>query len=332
MAEIADAIRAVGNHLGAKIDGTNNHLQVVEVEVAAAGAAILAFKSSTEKSFDETHQRQERQTSAMVQLDSVKMHTEALALSRKAASFSEEVGERFNKAVESVVLNRILYDKHFGAIQEEYAEKLRAIGSHIYSIWEEDFAPLEEKERVPTSAYAQISFEVDLQRLASRSAQLDQDLELIRTQHLEPLIALDTKFNATLRETFALDGVTPGDALYVPAVVTLTASGAEVAVDQRAVVTPAGAGSAVAVLEPLGRAPSLHAYCTSLEAQERVARECRTRAMTDGEKAELSAAIGRLAERGIVGPELAPGFIQYLAGVPLSIVDGFLTERTVTGA
>ena len=332
MTEIAQAIRDVGGFLGGKIDSTNSHLKIVQAEVAAVGVGIVAVKVSADKGFAETQKLQERQTSAMVQLDSVKTYTEAVALSNKAVAFSGEVDGRFNKAVEGVVLNRILYDKHFGAIHEEYGAKLRAIGSHIYAIWEQDFSRLEETARVPTSAYAQVSFEVDLQRLASRSAQLDQDLEMIRTQHLEPLVALEATFDRRVRESYALEGAREGDAYYVPAVVALTTDGADVTVDRRVVAQPDSAAGAMAELEPLGRAPLVAAYCASEEARERVRRDCRTRPMTDAEKAELMAAIGRLAERGLVSPRLAPGFIQYIGGVQISIVDGAVEDRTVACA
>lgn len=332
MADVAQAIRELGGHLGGKIDSTNNHLKVVQAEVVAVGAALLAVKTSTEDGFAATQRLQERQTNAMVQLDSVKTYTEAVALARKGASFGKEVDERFNKAVEGIVLNRVLYDKHFGAILQEFEEKVRAIGSHIYSIWEEDFSPLEKAARVPTSAYAEVSFEVDLQRLASRSAQLDQDLEMIRTQHLDPLVALDGNFVRTVRETYAIDGAVEGDAYFVPAVVVLTADAAEVTVDRCAVAPSDAAAGEIAELEPMGRAPAISAYCASPAARERVQRDCRTRPMTEAEKAQLVAAIKRLAERGLVSPRLVPGFVQYVGGVQMSMVDGALEGRGVAVA
>lgn len=332
MANIAQAIREVGGYLGTKIDGTNNHLKVVQVEVAAVGAGLVAVKTSAEKGFAATQKLQERQTSAMVQLDSVKAYSEAVALSKKAVAFRDEVDGRFNKAVEGIVLNRVLYDKHFGVIHEEYASKMRAIGSHIYSIWEEDFSRLEDTARVPTSAYAQISFEVDLQRLASRSAQLDQDLEMIRTQHLEPLVALDTTFEQTMRDTYALEGARDGDAFLIPAIVALTADGGELIVDRRAVAPADPSAGEMAELEPLGRAPLTSAYCASPEALERVRSSCRTRPMTDAEKLELVAAIGRLAKRGLLSSRLAPGFIQYVGGSQISVVDGAFLEGEVAFA
>ncbi len=332
MADVARAIREIGVHLGSKIESTNDHLKVVQVEVVGVGAAIVALKSSTEKNFDQTQRLQERQTSAMVQLDSVKTYTEAVSLSAKAASFSQEVDQRFNKAVEGIVLNRILYDKHFGAIHEEHAEKLRTIGSHIYSIWAEDFSRLEETARVPTAAYAEVSFEVDLQRLASRSEQLDQDLDLIRTQHLEPLVALDSHFESTMRETFAFDDVSADSRLYIPAMVTLRADGAALEVDRRAVVSGDEAGGEIASLQPMGRAPTLDAACNSPEVLARVARACHVRPMTDEESGELTAAIGRLAERGLISPQLATGFVQFVQGVRMGIVDAAYEEGTVANA
>jgi hypothetical protein len=332
MAQIAQAIQRMSSELSNGLGRveeavlvSNAELAAIAGTTAATATTLVAFKSSVDTGIDEAQRLQARQTDAIVQLDSVRTITEARALSKKVFAFSDEVDQRFAKAVEGVVLNRVLYDKHFGAIQDEYQSKLRTIGSHIYEMWEKDIRPTEQAAQIPASAHQQLALEVDLERLAARSSLLDSDLDMIRDRHLQPLIALDAQFEQQVQRDFAIDGSPPaGLDIVVPAVVVLTDEGIGVHID--AALTPEGE------LATRGRMPEHCSYVASDAGMARIRRSCRVRPMTDVELSELVAAIDRLVERGVVDPALVPGYRKYLEAVRLGIIDSAVPLKEAASA
>lgn len=320
MAAIAQAINQMTSILSRDINNVHGAVQTSNKELAAitiaTGATAVTTKmlqGTVETEFDESQKLQRTQTSAIVQLDSVRTYTDAVSLSNKSVAFTLEVDERFSKAVEGVVLNRILYDKHFGAIKDEYQSKIRTIGSHIYDIWEKDIAPAEEAAKVPAQVHQELAIEVDLQRLASRSSLLDSDLDLIRRQHLEPLVALDASFEKAVQEKYALDGKpAEGTQIVVPAAIAVYEQTVDAFIDCR--VDPLGE------IRAENRLPEHAKYCQSEEGKRRIRRAARVRPMTEDETSQLMAAMERLAERGLIDESLLGGYRKYLESTTLGIV------------
>ena len=81
-------------------------------------------------------------------------------------------------------------------------------------------------------------------------------------------------------------------------------------------------GPLATVIVQRGTLPEHAAFCATAEGQRRIKASAKVRAMTDGEVAQLTAAIDRLAERGLVDPELVPGYQKYLEATRLGIVEG----------
>jgi hypothetical protein len=327
MSQIANAIERMSARLSeniSRVEGavkvSNTELVAIAGTTAATAASVLKFKSDVAEGMDEARRLQERQTSAMVQLDSVRTITEARALSSKTSAFAQEVDERFAKAVEGVFLNRILYDKHFGAIKDEYQSKIRTIGSHIYEIWEKDLRPTEQAAQVPADAYQGLAVEVDLERLAARSSLLESDLDMIRDRHLQPLVALDAQLEQTVEREFAIaGGPREGTEVFVPATVVFTDDSAAAIVDS---VIDGDGG-----LAPRGRLPEHARYCESAEGRAAIRRACRVRPMTREEVDKLLGAMDRLAERGVIDGALLPGYRRYLESVQLGIVDSAVEPK-----
>lgn len=320
MAAIAQAINQMTSVLSRDINNVHGAVQTSNKELAAitiaTGATAVTTKllqGTVETEFDESQKLQRTQTSAIVQLDSVRTYTDAVSLANKTVAFTLEVDERFSKAVEGVVLNRILYDKHFGAIKDEYQSKVRTIGSHIYEIWEKDIAPSEEAAKVPAQVHQELAVEVDLQRLASRSSLLDSDLDLIRRQHLEPMVALDAGFEKSVQEQYAIAGKpAEGSAIVVPAAVAVYDHTVEAFVDCR--VDPLGQ------IHGADRLPQHARYCQSDEGKNRIRRAVRVRPMTEEETVRLAAAMERLAGRGIIDDALLGGYRKYLESTSLGMI------------
>lgn len=327
MSEIANAIERMSARLSeniTRVEGavklSNTELAAIAGTTAATAATVVKFKSDVSTGMEEARRLQERQTSAMVQLDSVRTVTEAQALSSKTHAFAQEVDERFAKAVEGVFLNRVLYDKHFGAIKDEYQSKIRTIGSHIYDIWEKDLRPTEHAAQVPADAYQGLAVEVDLERLAARSSLLESDLDMIRDRHLQPLVALDAQVEQAIERTFAVDGAPrEGTEVAVPAVVAFTDDTAFAIVDAAA--GPDGE------LSSRGRLPEHAHYCESSEGRASIRRACKVRPMTEEEVAQLFGALQRLAERGIIEEDLLPGYRKYLDVTRLGIVEAAVAPK-----
>jgi hypothetical protein len=314
MGEIARAIDGMGRQLGQELRAVQEAVQTSNKELALIAGTTAATVKSVQRTRESLELNFQRQTSAIVQLDSVKNFAEALAMGKKVAAFASEVDERFGKAVEGVALNRMLYDQHFSAIRKDYESKLRTIGSHIYQAWEQDIQPVERAAQIPMTSQQELAREVDLHRLASRSALLDSDLDFIWRERLEPLVSLDSVFERSLDKDYAIDG-SPREGLQaaVPATVAFSDDGVLVFID-----CEVGADGIV----QRGTLPEHAAFCATAEGQRRIKASAKVRAMTDGEVAQLTAAIDRLAERGLVDPELVPGYQKYLEATRLGIVEG----------
>ncbi len=343
MANIASEIRSMATELSGelrRVHGAveNSNEKLVGILGASGGILVAtgltaknvsSLDQHTQENLETLQELQQRQTSAMTQLDSIRTYTEAVALTKKSDAFCKEIDQRFSKAVEGVVLNRILYDKHFRSIDEDYDSKIRTIGSHIYQIWEEDLHPIEEASHIPTAQRQELAVEVDLHRLAARSSLLDSDLEMVRREHLDPLIALDATFERALDLEYAIDGnPDEGREILVPAAVAFLGDRVEIAVDTR--IAPSSDGGFSFIQER--QLPEHFAYCHSVEGNLRIQQQCKIRPMTPEEVLELKGALASIASRGLIDPQLLPAFGEYLEKVPLGIVDGAVGQLEVQHA
>ena len=240
--EVRSSVDAKGDEVVSRIDSTNTQLVAANAGIIATNGSILLHKHATEKQFAKTKALISKQTSAVVQMECIRAYNEAVALRSKALAFAEEIDDQFDKAVEGVFINRVLYDKHFQSIHEEYDLKVRTIGEHIFAIWENDLRPAEQCAQVPHSAFQQLALDVDLERLARRSAQLDQDLEVVFERSLEPRLDMDRSFERALSSIYgqpvpAIDGTRAA----VAAIFLSGAAGPRVVMDR--VAQPAGISS-----------------------------------------------------------------------------------------
>lgn len=321
--EVRDSVNSRGGDVAGRIDSTNTHLLAANAGIIATNGSILLHKTAMEH-------RISIQTRAVVHMECIRAYNEAVGLRAKSLAFADEIDAQFDKAVEGIFFNRILYDKHFQAIHEEYDAKVRKIGEHIFEIWESDLRPAEQAAQVPHSAFQQLALEVDLERLARRSAQLDQDLGVVFERSLEPKLDMDRAFERDLSSTYSQTAPSPdGTRAAVAAVFLAGSTGDRVVMDR--VAAPAGGRGTTSTGDGRSTAEvSTHPakrYTTQAEAVaktqfvERVARRARRRSMSVEEAAEFRAAIVRLNDRGLIPSALLPGFDTYLAKVPLQILE-----------
>ncbi len=342
MASIENAIHKMANNLGSKLEGlqqatragletnaehlrlANDRLRSVENTtreglennqrstregLAIATAATLDVKS--EVNFNTVSV--ERGTTAQIQMEFLRIHAEGQSAARRIIGFATEVDERFNKSLESVTLNRQLYDKHFESIYNEYDNKMRTIGEHIYRIIDEDFEPIVQTPLgVPRIEYQELALAVDTERVEARSSQLDANLAEIRDQLLTPLIALHTNFEADLKSRFGLDRATPvGEELLIPAAVVVDADAkVEVLVDMT---LRKKSNDAVRIsLVKRDRLPAISSQLSAGGTSKTLAGQLAWRSLDSVELTGLSTAIRELQTEGLLEEEYTRDLLTYL--------------------
>ncbi len=153
--------------------------------VAASTAMVEQTKRQIEEDFQATRGRIEVQTESTLQIEVGKKVADASAIKGKLESFFQDIRQRYDRALVGVGLNQELYSQNFQKITDDYQQKLRVIGDHIFRIKLEDIAPAVDAARVPYEDAHSLPIEMDLLRLSARSANLDETLELLKTSRLD---------------------------------------------------------------------------------------------------------------------------------------------------
>ncbi len=363
MARIENAIHSMANALGNKLEGlqqatrkgleanaehlrlANDRLRSVEDTtreglennqrstregLAIATAATLDVKS--EVNFNTVSV--ERGTTAQIQMEFLRIHAEGQSAARRIIGFATEVDERFNKSLESVTLNRQLYDKHFASIREEYDNKMRTIGEHIYRIIEEDFDPIVDKPLgVPRVEYQGLALAVDTERVEARSSQLDANLAEIRDQLLSPLIALHADFEADLKSRFGLDRATPvGDELLIPAAVVVDAD-AKVEVLADMTLRKKSNDAMRINLVKRDRLPAISSQLGASGTAKTIASQLAWRPLDGNELQALAGAISELRTEGLLEAEYGEDLLTYLKTCGLRVsVAGEIENRDLVSS
>ena len=307
-------------------------------EVALAGfSANTAATTRVSSDVRLTTSSVERNTATLVQMEFLRIFGEAQIASRKIKGFSSEVEERFSKAMEGVVLNRNLYDKHFESIHNEYEAKIRTVGEHIYRILEEDFAPVvEQRLQVPTLEYQRLSLTVDQTRLERRSEQLDANLSEVRQTQLAPLLSMHAEFEKVLGERYHLDvSVGADDHWMVPAAFAVNADDVpEFVMD--ASLKSRGDGPVRIGFEARGKIPNISSQLTSKEAVKAITDQVKWQSLGSQDLDAVAREIDSLRQEGLLTAEYADGLVRYLrmfglkvAAAGESVNMGWLFKREV---
>lgn len=335
MSSIADAISSMSSKVTGKLDQlqettrsrlevTNDRLAEVRktteqgltrnAEVTAAGftantAATVKVASDVQTNTSSV----EKNTGALVQMEVMRIFAEGQLAMRRIASFAKEVDERFGKALESVVLNRNLYNKHFESIYLEYDSKLRTIGEHIYRIMEEDFVPVVEvRQTVPPAAYQELALRVDERLVQSRSEHLEANLAALRRDTLQPLLRMHAEFEQLIQNGFALPlSSDSGDELAVAAAISVDASG-EVATTVEGLIKEADGEHVRFRIAPSGRFVELANRLQQPQARQQLVEAMNWVALDAPQLASLKQEVAQLAKEGLISAPYAAGLAQYL--------------------
>lgn len=151
--------------------------------VAATTAAVVSTKSEISDTRNQLSEKLTLQLRSELQLELGRKLNVARSASAKFKQFYQDIRSRFEKSVEGVFINRTEYDERFNQIFEEYENKVRTIGEHIFQIRDE-IRLVESSCSQSLETIYSLPMEVDLYRLDIRSQELDETVSLLEASRL----------------------------------------------------------------------------------------------------------------------------------------------------
>lgn len=182
------------NEIMRDIDQMSRELQnSIEVQTAAiiagVGAtttAVVSTKSEISETRNQLSDKLTLQLKSELQLELGRKLNVARSASTKFQQFYQEIRSRFDKTVQGVFVNRNEYDIRFNQIFEEYENKVRSIGDHIFQIRDE-IRLVEASSSNSLETIHGLPMEVDLYRLQVRSEELDQAMQFLEASRLQEI-------------------------------------------------------------------------------------------------------------------------------------------------
>jgi len=291
--------------------------------VALTTAMIERTKSQIESDFIETRNTLDLQTESNLQIEIGKKIAELQSTKAKLDVFGADIKARFDKSIEGVALNRELYNVHFRKIYEEYDNKVRTIGEHIFQIKEEDISPAVDSSRTVYEAAHHLPIEMDLQRLAARAENLDETLSVLRSSRLEEVLTSVEHIDSTLRSfNFSDIELGGGISIGLTGLATISPAGSRLCLGLRAE-PPIGAMPLSFVISDSSIAAfgSDHAVELAKEALSSISGDGFRLARVD-ELVALGTAAGRLRERGLISSDLERLLEEFLESGNLEVIGG----------
>jgi hypothetical protein len=175
--------------------------------VAANTVMLERTKNQIETDFDKTRVKLDLQTQATLHIEIGKKIAECVSTHGKLMAFATDVNSRFQKSIEGIFLNRQLYTVNFNKIFDEYRNKIRTIGEHIFYIRENDILPAVKAANTSLEEIHSLPFEVDLMRLKVRAQSLDETLTMLKESRFDQILNSLNDLNENLNSHFALDGL-----------------------------------------------------------------------------------------------------------------------------
>jgi len=154
--------------------------------LGATTTAVISTKSEISETRDQLSDKLTLQLKSELQLELGRKLNVARSASAKFQQFFQEIKSRFDKTVQGVFINRNEYDIRFNQIFEEYENKIRSIGDHIFQIRDE-IRLVEASSSESLETIHGLPMEVDLYRLTLRSEELDQTMQLLEASRLKEI-------------------------------------------------------------------------------------------------------------------------------------------------
>jgi len=172
--------------------------------VAASTIMIERTKNQIESDFDKTRIKLDLQTEASLQIEVGKKIADSVSTHGKLMAFASDINSRFQKSIEGIFLNRQLYSVNFNKIFDEYRNKIRTIGEHIFYIRDNDILPAVKAANASLEEIHGLPFEVDLLRLKVRAQSLDETLTMLKESRFDQILNALDNLTETLNSQFAV--------------------------------------------------------------------------------------------------------------------------------
>jgi hypothetical protein len=268
--------------------------------VGATTAAVVSTKSEISDTRTQLSEKLTLQLRSELQLELGRKLNVARSASAKFKQFFQDIRSRFEKSVEGVFINRMEYDERFNQIFDEYENKIRTIGEHIFQIRDE-IRLVESSSSQSLETIYSLPMEVDLYRLEMRSEELDQTLNMLEVSRLQEiktsLDELKTAISTLSYEKGIATAQRAGlEALYV----TSSTGDQDLLVAAKAIRSP---GGSITVDNSILESPDSE---ISGEVNQSVIEALSTRQqrpLLEEEYEELREAIRTLSEDGIISPD-----------------------------
>jgi hypothetical protein len=179
--------------------------------VAATTIMLERTKGQIEDDFLKTRTKLDLQTEATLQVEVGKKIADSGATHSKLLAFGRDIEERFNKSIEGFFLNRQLYNVNFKKIFDEYSNKIRTIGSHIFEIRDQDILPAINAAESSLEEIHNLPIEVDLMRLRIRSQNLDETLKILKESRFDQVLNSIKSLEDTLGQQFNIQTLNSND-------------------------------------------------------------------------------------------------------------------------
>jgi hypothetical protein len=265
-------------------------------------------------------------TVAMAQMEVIRIMNDAKGPIDRLKSFTEEIDERFGKALENVYMVRGQYDHLLGTAMSEYGRKLHVIGEHIYAIYEQDFVPQVERPLTsPARAFVELPMSVDERKLEARAEALEGNLLEASHSILDPLLETQRNLEHAMASRYASELATSLGDIAIPIDVRIYDEGAqrpvEVIAGARMEKAPPTGQEGTSTYFKLGDR-SAGARAALEQHGDRIARSCALRPISSEERTKLLLALQKLATEGAIDRELLDGYADYLTEFGLEVAVG----------
>jgi len=154
--------------------------------VGATTAAVVSTKSEISNTRTQLSEKLSLQLRSELQLELGRKLNVARSALGKFKQFFQDIRSRFEKSVEGVFINRTEYDERFTQIFDEYENKIRTIGEHIFQIRDE-IRLVETSCSQSLETIYSLPMEVDLYRLEMRSEELDETVNMLEVSRLQEI-------------------------------------------------------------------------------------------------------------------------------------------------
>ena len=292
-----DDIRRVGDQLKSAIE---TQTAAIVAGVGLTTAAVASTKSEISDTRTQLSEKLTLQLRSELQLELGRKLNVARSASAKFKQFFQDIRSRFEKSVEGVFINRMEYDERFNQIFDEYENKIRTIGEHIFQIRDE-IRLVESSSSQSLETIYSLPMEVDLYRLEMRSEELDQTVNMLEVSRLQEIKRSLDELKSSISMLSYQKGIATEQRAGLEALYVKSSTGdQDLFVAAKAFRSP---GGPITVDNSILESPNSD---FSLEVTQSVIEALSTRQqrpLQEEEYEELREAIRTLSEDGIISPD-----------------------------